>query len=292
MTASVRVNARAMARDSEAARRRPIVAARLEPCDHGAPPRAPVSHSYAALAFCTAGRSRVEQDGEWTLRAGEVLLVPAGAPHRALERRAPRGWTLTFSPVALDAALLAPLERVRGGASAVVRIPPGRRAYLETLLRELEAAGRAPRPVEAVERSLLTLVLAEVDRAMAPRAGAPSGGVVDRALRVIERGCLGPLTPRDVAAAVGRSAAYVTAALTKATGRSAGKWIVSGRMAEARRLLLHSDAPVELVALRVGYAEVTHFIRMFRREHGVTPAAWRRARSAGGRARAASQRPG
>ena len=81
MTASVRVNARAMARDSEAARRRPIVAARLEPCDHGAPPRAPVSHSYAALAFCTAGRSRVEQDGEWTLRAGEVLLVPAGAPH-------------------------------------------------------------------------------------------------------------------------------------------------------------------------------------------------------------------
>jgi len=30
-------------------------------------------------------------------------------------------------------------------------------------------------------------------------------------------------------------------ALTQATGRSAVQWIVSGRMAEARRRLLHSD---------------------------------------------------
>lgn len=277
------VRMRTVARDSEAARRRPIVAARLEPCDPAKPQKLPVAHSYAALVFCTEGGSRVEQDGEWTLREGEILLVPAGAPHRTIERRQPRGWTLGFSPVVLagEASLLEPFERVRDGGSAVVRIPPARRAFLETLLRELEAAGHAPRPVEAVERSLLTLILAEVRSAMDPRAGAPMGGVVDRALRVIERRCLGPLAPSDVAAAVGRSPAYVTAALTKATGRSAGQWIVSGRMAEARRLLLHSDARVELVALRVGYAEVTHFIRMFRREHGVTPAAWRREHARG-----------
>jgi AraC-like DNA-binding protein len=47
--------------------------------------------------------------------------------------------------------------------------------------------------------------------------------------------------------------------------------------AEARRLLLHGDERVDVVAERVGYADATHFIRMFRREHGVTPAAWRAA---------------
>jgi len=269
---------RTVARDSEAARRRPIVAARLEPCGRERSARSPVTHSYATLVFCTEGGSRVEQDGEWTLREGEVLLVPAGAAHRTIGRHQARGWTVAFAG---GASLLEPFERVRHGASAVAQIPPARRAHLETLFRELEAAGREPRPVEAVERSLLTLILAEVDRAIEPRAGAPAGGVVDRALRVIERRCLGRLTPGDVAAAVGRSPAYITAALTKATGRSAGKWIVSGRMAEARRLLLHSDARVELVALRVGYAEVTHFIRMFRREHGVTPAVWRREHARG-----------
>ena len=81
----------------------------------------------------------------------------------------------------------------------------------------------------------------------------------------------------DVAAAVGRSPTYVTSALTRATGRSAGEWIVRGRMAEARRLLLHSDEMVDAISGRVGYADPTHFIRMFRREHGATPAAWRAA---------------
>ena len=46
-------------------------------------------------------------------------------------------------------------------------------------------------------------------------------------------------------------------------------------MAEARRLLLHSDEMIDVIAERVGYADATHFIRMFRREHGATPAAWR-----------------
>jgi AraC-like DNA-binding protein len=46
-------------------------------------------------------------------------------------------------------------------------------------------------------------------------------------------------------------------------------------MAQARRLLLHSDERVDVIAERVGYADATHFIRMFRREHGATPAAWR-----------------
>lgn len=98
------------------------------------------------------------------------------------------------------------------------------------------------------------------------------------ALRFIERHCLGPLSLKEVAAAIGRSPTYVTAALTATTGQSAGDWITSGRMAEARRLLLHSDERVDVVAERVGYADPTHFIRMFRRTHGATPAAWRTAR--------------
>ncbi len=281
-------HARPLARDSEAVGGRPVVAARWAQATCPAPARASFTHTYAALVFCTGGRSRVEQDGEWEVRAGDVFLAPAGAPHRTLERVRPECWTLAFSPPALlargESSLLEPFERVRDGAAAVVQVPAARHAYLEGLLGELEAVGREPpgarRGVDAVQRSLLTLVLAEVDRAASPgRARAAAGGVVGDALRFIERHCLGRLTLEEVAAAVGRSPAYVTAALTKATGRSAGKWIVSGRMAEARRLLLHSDARVDRVAERVGYADATHFIRMFRREHGATPAAWRAARA-------------
>lgn len=251
-------------------------------------PAAPVTHSYAALAFYTDGRSRVELNGEWNLRAGDVLLVPAGAPHRMLERRGVAYWGLSFCVPCFvaggAASLFEPFERVRDGAAAVVHIPAARHEYIAGLFRELEEVGRQARgpsdTLDAVQRSLLTLILADVDRATnshdARRAG---GGVVVDALRFIERHCLERVTLKDVAAAVGRSPAYVTATLTQVTGRSAGAWIASGRMAEARRLLLHSDERVDIVAERVGYADATHFIRMFRRAHGATPAAWRTAQA-------------
>lgn len=243
--------------------------------------RRSVTHTFATLAFVTAGRARLELNGEWTLRAGDVLLVPPGAPHRTLERDQAAVWKLEFCVpcfVAVGAAsLLTPFERVRDGAAAVVNVPRGRRAFLTSLFRELDAV--TPTDIrEAVQRSLVTLILAEVERATSPGTHSTAGGgVVAEALRYIERHCLEGIAPRDVAAAVRRSPSHLTTALKQATGRGAGDWIVAGRMAEARRLLLHSDERVEIIAERVGYADPTHFIRMFRREHGATPAAWRSA---------------
>jgi AraC family transcriptional activator of pobA len=282
-------NLRPVARDSVMGSGSPVAAVRQihDGPAHVPECRRPVTHGQAVLAFYTGGHARVELNGEWHLGAGDVLLVPAGEPHRTLELRRPELWGLTFGAPCFAAngaaSLLEPFERVRDGGAAVVRIPSARHGYLEGLFRELVDVGRGPGAsgdaLAAVQRSLLTLILADVERAAGPVDGRPaSGGVVARALRFIERNCLGRLTLADVADAIGRSPTYVTSALTRATGRSAGAWIVGGRMAEARRLLLHSDERVDAIAGRVGYADATHFIRMFRREHGATPAAWRAAR--------------
>lgn len=256
------------------------------------------THAHAVLAFYTRGESRMEIQGEWTLREGDALLIPAGEPHRLLEERQLEMWGLGFSVpsfAAGNASFLEPFERVRDGASPVVSIPSSRHAYLEGLFGEVERLGRTPQgrrtPLEEVQRSLLTLVLSVIDEAAAGIDTAPRrGSVVGDALRFIERNCLAPLGLEDVARAVGRRPSYVTAALTKATGRSAVQWIVSGRMAEARRLLFHSGERIDDIAARVGYADATHFIRMFRREHGMTPAAWREANVRGERPRARAPR--
>jgi len=251
-----------------------------------APATRPTIHSHAAMLFVTGGSSRIEQRGAWRLAPGDVFLVPAGEPHRMVEASQASYWGLSFCAPCFAAAgaaeLLEPFERVRDGASAIVRLPAERWPFVETLLCELEASG-AIDPAHPVQRSLLTLLLHEVDRAASPlqQERTPARSVVAESLRFIERNCLQPITLQDVAAAVGRSPAYVTSALTRATGRSAGAWILSGRMAEARRRLLHSDEPVERIAEQVGYADPTHFIRMFRRTEGAPPAAWRAARRAG-----------
>jgi AraC-like DNA-binding protein len=250
--------------------------------DPSHPVRTPVTHSYAALAFYTGGWARMEQRGQWTLEPGDVLIVPAGEPHRRVEAQRPEFWGVGFCVPCFAAddggRLLEPFERVRAGASAVVRIPAERHSFLETLFQELNKASDPNQRGEphAVQRSLLTLILNEVQRAARWDADAASPkSVVTDSLNFIERNCLRPLTLKDVAQAVGRSPAYVTTALTRATGRSAVEWIIAGRMAEARRLLLHSDERIDVVAERVWCADPTHFIRMFQRTHGATPAAWR-----------------
>ncbi len=246
------------------------------------PATAPVTHTFATLAFYTGGTATMEQQGRWAVERGDVVLVPAGEAHRFLEADQSELWGLGFCVpcfVSEDAgALLTPFERVREGASPVVHIAPERQPFLESLFRELAGASSPERQAQplAVQRSFLTLILDEVTRAARwSEASTGAAGVVTESLRFIERRCLGPLTLREVAEAVGRTPSYVTTALTRATGRSAVGWIVAGRMSEARRQLLHSDERIDVIAERVGYADPTHFIRMFRREHGATPAAWR-----------------
>lgn len=260
-------------------RERPVFVSRQT--SPGCAPSRAVSHGFAALAFYTAGRGDYEQRGRWAVGAGDVVVVPAGEAHRMLSGEGAEAWTLGLCAPCLAAdgagAMLEPFERVRGGGTAVVSIPEERRGFLGELFAELsrEAPGVDEASV-AAQRSLAVLILREVQRASRwDDEPAPGDGLAAQALRVIERRCLGPLTLREVAAAVRRSPSHVTTELRRATGRSAVEWIIAGRLAEARRRLLHSDEAVDVIAERVGYADATHFIRLFRREHGVTPAAWR-----------------
>ena len=244
--------------------------------------RHPVTHDYVALVFCVAGELELELRQRLRMAAGDVLLLPAGEPHRMVRASGVVGWMLGFCGACFARTelgeLLAPLERVRAGGSAVTRIAAERREHLQRLFDELaqeNARGRDARRA-VVERSLLALILVELERANAWIAEATTlSPLVVAALQYIERHCFESISLRDVAAALGRSPAHLTTALRQATGRTAQTWIIAGRMGEARRRLLSTDESIEEIAGRVGYADPTHFIRLFRRAHGMPPAAWR-----------------
>ena len=76
---------------------------------------------------------------------------------------------------------------------------------------------------------------------------------------------------------MGLTPGYLTTLVGRKTGRTVGAWIIERRMAEARRLLVATDLAVEEVGRQVGYRDGGYFVRHFRRAHGVTPRAWRRA---------------
>jgi AraC-like DNA-binding protein len=58
------------------------------------------------------------------------------------------------------------------------------------------------------------------------------------------------------------------------------EYLTQWRMMLAANFLCRSNAPLARIAEDVGYRTDTAFIRAFRREYGLPPAAWRRQQSA------------
>lgn len=235
-------------------------------------------HPFGVVILLVAGRSRVQHAGALELRPGDVHLIPPGDAHAGAHFENATGWMLGFWPEQSGHSLRL-FSQVRGGCHPVFRPSEAQRRRLEHWMQVLEeeSAGRSEGREEALG-ALLQLVLVELVRASASTlpAGSEGTGLAGQALAFVERSALQPLSLSDVAKAVARTPAHVATVVRRETGRTVGEWILVQRMAEARRRLRATDASVESVAQQVGYADVTHFIRQFRRVHGQTPAQWRR----------------
>lgn len=66
-----------------------------------------------------------------------------------------------------------------------------------------------------------------------------------------------------------------TRRFAQATGMSPLEYVHHVRLEEAKHLLEYGDAPLEAVAVEVGYSDATFFGRLFRRKVGMTPAQYR-----------------
>lgn len=68
----------------------------------------------------------------------------------------------------------------------------------------------------------------------------------------------------------------LTRATTVAVGVSAKAFISARINLEAKRLLVHTEFPISVIAEKLGFEEATHFSKFFKRESGFTPAEFRR----------------
>jgi len=62
------------------------------------------------------------------------------------------------------------------------------------------------------------------------------------------------------------------------TGLTPHQYVMSRRVARARRLLEEGELPITAIAAETGFASQSHLTDLFRREVGVTPRAYRAAR--------------
>lgn len=115
------------------------------------------------------------------------------------------------------------------------------------------------------------------------RSASPPSGLAEwqlrRALVYMEEHFGQPIRIPDVAAACALSHGHFARAFQVSTGKSPYRWLLERRVEAACQLLSTTDMALTEVGLACGFAEQSHFTRIFRSSMGMPPGTWRRSRT-------------
>ncbi|HUI59969.1 MAG TPA: AraC family transcriptional regulator [Steroidobacteraceae bacterium] len=97
-----------------------------------------------------------------------------------------------------------------------------------------------------------------------------------RAKELLTANLDGALSVREIARECGVSVSHFSRAFRVSAGMAPHSWLLGRRVERARSLLPNRRLSLSEVALACGFADQSHFTRIFTREVGVSPGTWRR----------------
>lgn len=98
---------------------------------------------------------------------------------------------------------------------------------------------------------------------------------IEKAKSFISENIADPITVKDVADHVCLSAEYFTKFFKKETGQNIKEYITLTKVAAAKDMLEHSNIPVGMVALELGYTNFSHFSQVFKKYENMSPSEYR-----------------
>jgi AraC family transcriptional regulator len=159
---------------------------------------------------------------------------------------------------------------------------------VDPVLDHLAAALVASQRSHAMNRRLIFSILAAVRAHLAAKYGAAappvqrrkSGALQDSQLRLAKALLTGDLGSGvrldEIARQCGLSRQYFAKAFKASTGMPPRRWLRHYRVESAKRMLKEGSLPVADIAIACGFADQSHFTRVFAVAVGTSPAAWRR----------------
>jgi len=115
-----------------------------------------------------------------------------------------------------------------------------------------------------------------LDVATGPVRGGLASWQAKRACERLEANLQGTLTLQQLATELGLSAGHFSRAFRISTGLPPHQWLLHQRVAKAKRLLSDRSLPLSEIAIAAGFANQSHFTRVFSSIVGTSPGAWRR----------------
>ena len=238
-------------------------------------------HRHARLhqvLLITEGGGIAELDGEsQTLKPGSVVNVPAGHVHAFRFHKHTQGWVTTFADELLD-ELFMRVGDVRDelAHACVIQATPELRVTMSQIWQEFSEQAKAR---ALVLRGLSAVLLGWVARHIQPEASkesqASAARVVQKFKSLIDAHFLEHWQVSDYAKALSISATHLSRLARASTGSSAMRLIEARIMREARRNLAYTNLSISTIAYTLGYSDPAYFSRVFTRDAGLSPKAFR-----------------
>ena len=129
--------------------------------------------------------------------------------------------------------------------------------------------------LRGLSASLLGWVARQVAHTEPSAAALSDSNVVQRFVALLELHFLEHWQVSDYAKALAISPTHLSRLVRAASGQSALRMIEARIMREARRNLAYTHLSISTIAYSLGYADPAYFPRVFKRDAGVSPKAFR-----------------
>lgn len=239
------------------------------------------AHAFHELGYLIEGECDWHVGGKRErLRAGDLLLVPAGVRHResAPARARPRiGWIgFDFADGHADvpAALRTPL-------SARDYEPEFRRLFEAVRIEhQTPALGHVERAECALREILILLCRLSPTGGSAPKTAAPKAAripqLIGSAALTLAANLAQPMRIRDLAHYHSLSPSHFARLFREHQGDTPQRFLQNARLARAKTLLETGDLTVKEIAAACGYVDAAHFCHAFKAATRLTPKLYRR----------------
>jgi AraC family transcriptional regulator len=98
-----------------------------------------------------------------------------------------------------------------------------------------------------------------------------------RAKELLRADLSGDMSLQELASACRLSSSHFSQAFKQTVGCPPHQWLLHQRVEQAKNLILNTKLPLSEIALATGFADQSHFTRVFSQRVKESPAAWRRA---------------
>lgn len=231
-------------------------------------------HDHELASVCLVLEGSYDETIAWRQRVctpGMVIFHPEGEHHADVHHGAP----VRLLSIEVGRAKLAALQAVAPVLAESAHLADAESALAAArLAREFRSGDEASGL--AIESLMLDLLVRSQRRVLSDEPAAPPW--LARAQEFLQANYTRSVGLQEVADAAGVHPTHLARVFRRHHRCTLGAWVRRLRIEAARRQLAEGEMPLADIALAAGFADQSHFSRLFRAATGVTPTHYRRLR--------------